>query len=107
MPRRDPRNERGPQPGFRQRNRKRPCPNCPPEVNNRQPTREIMSATGQGTALWSHVCIGTGTCISMIEQYAAGGLPGDPLKSLISFRDRLQTVINKLEASNAVHTTQE
>lgn len=107
MPRRDPRNERGPQPGFRLRNRKRPCPHCPPEVNNRQPTREIMSATGQGTALWSHVCIGTGTCISMIEQYAAGGLPGDPLKSLISFRDRLQAVINQLEASNAVHTTQD
>jgi hypothetical protein len=66
-----------------------------------------MSATGQGTALWRHVCIGTGTCISMIEQYAAGGLPGDPRKSLVSFRDRLQAVINQLEEQHAVHTTQE
>ena len=66
-----------------------------------------MSATGQGTALWSHVCVGTGTCISMIEQYAAGGLPGDPLKSLISFRDRLQEVINRLEGKHAVQATQE
>jgi hypothetical protein len=66
-----------------------------------------MSATGQGTALWRHVCIGTGTCISMIEQYAAGGLPDDPIKTLISFRDRLQAVINQFEANHAVHATQE
>lgn len=105
MRRRDPRTQRGPQPGFRQRTRKRPCRNCPPEVN-RQPTKEIMSATGQGTALWSHVCIGTGTCISMIEQYAAGGLPGDPLPNLILFRDRLQAVIIQLEAINANHATE-
>lgn len=111
MPRRDPKNERGPKVGHRQRTRK-PCANCPPEVaeiaaKSVPVPQDVMSATGQGTALWSHVGIGTGTCIAMIERYADNGLPGDPRKMLRKFRDRLDTVINKLEESNANHTPTE
>lgn len=52
--------------------------------------------------LWRHVSVGTGTCISMLEAYAALDMPGIPEQTLIQFRDRLNVLVEKAKGeSNA------
>src|SRR5262245_46588483 len=100
------------------RNRK-PCRNCPearltptldavakavapPRPSRPAPVLAITSAS-EGERLWRHVVVGTSTCISMIEQYDALDMPGINVPNLRSMRDRLQTLIQKHEATaNAV-----
>jgi hypothetical protein len=60
-----------------------------------------ITTPGEGQRLWKHVLFGTSTCISMIEGYAALGMPGDPCCALTEMRDRLTKVISNIEGTNA------
>lgn len=89
--RRDPLNVRGPQPGTL---KARPAEQKPCDCPKAPIAPTLLSGHTEGARLWKHIGIGTGTCISMIEQYADVGMPGVDLGALRNFRDRLDKVIN-------------
>lgn len=79
--------------------------NCPEKVTSpaqakAAPTVSVLKITseGEGERLWKHVLFGTGTCVGMIEGYAALAMPGNPLEAIVSLRDRLNKLIHKYEA---------
>jgi hypothetical protein len=96
------------------RRRRKPCRNCPEPVQPSQQAAnnaasklasarldpQIVSMAGEGDRLWRHVCFGTGTCIGMLEGYAALNVPGDPLPQLYSLAARLAGVIQNIERRN-------
>lgn len=104
-PRTDPINDRGPVPGtLRPRSvpAKR-CGNCsddPIEKTFRQPVTidPDLFASAMGEKLWQHVCVGTSTCLGMIESYAKLSMPGVNLARLKQMRNRLTNVIHQYEA---------
>lgn len=81
------------------RNR-RGCSNCPkpPAAQSSPPEQRVLQITtdSEGDRLWKHVLFGTSTCLAMIEGYADLAMPGDPRDTLVSFRDRLNTLIERL-----------
>jgi len=90
------------------RNRRPPCHNCPkavaPKTTPKLPTVQAAASTpamdfptSEALRLWNHVLFGTGTCVGMIEGYAALNMPGDPLAGIKHLRDRLSTVIHIYE----------
>lgn len=89
--------------------RNRRCRNCPDEptpslaqeaakaavakVTSASIDHKVITTKGEGQRLWNHVLFGTGTCIGMMQGYAALGMPGDPLprlRELISMLSELQ-----------------
>lgn len=83
----------------RKRCRGRNCPDAPQVKMAAQPTAMLnITSDGEGMRLWKHVLFGTGTCIGMIEGYAALGMPGDPYEALCQLRERLNQVISTYEA---------
>jgi hypothetical protein len=87
------------------------CPDAQPANSTpklkRKPntTNTILSIStpAEGQRLWKHVLFGTSTCISMIEGYAALGMPGDPCCALKELRDRIGNIIANIEGTNANH----
>jgi hypothetical protein len=59
------------------------------------PRKAVLAITNDSEAhrLWRHALIGTGTCISLIEQYIEVGMPHPPVDQLLYLRDRLNKVI--------------
>lgn len=60
-----------------------------------------ITSNDEGHKLWRHVMVGTGTCLSMVEQYAELNMPGIPISGLYGLRDRLDQVIKQQEERNA------
>lgn len=84
------------------RNRRPPCHNCPKAVAPAPKLPSIQATpvapvldfpTSEALRLWNHVLFGTGTCVGMIEGYAALQMPGDPVAGITHLRDRLNAVI--------------
>ena len=99
------------------RNQKKPCHNCPQpkaerDLRAQRPVKKgadpLVAAppseqpnsvpVEEGLKLWRHVLFGTNTCIDMIEGYSKLGMPGDPTDGVKHLRNRLNQIINNLEA---------
>lgn len=83
------------------------CRRCQVEQMKKSETKPetqtvlMLSSDSEGDRLWRHVAVGTGTCVGMIEQYAALGMPGYPVAAMREIRRRLDQVIQQQEANNA------
>lgn len=78
----------------------RRCKNCPqpePQFVGQAPRIVHITLQSEGEHLWKHVLTGTSSCVSMIEGYAAGSMPGLSVPELETLRDRLDQVINNYE----------
>lgn len=73
-------------------------------LEDERPSESVIRAAtkrlpaNEASRLWRHVIVGTSTCVSMIEQYAAHGMEGGPVESVRELRNRLTDVINTLES---------
>lgn len=83
------------------------CQTCPKPTPTPVPAAKIELRSyhsvpmDESLRLWRHILFGTTTCVSIIEGYAEQGLPGNPIDGVKHLRDRLNTLIQKLETPHA------
>ena len=78
----------------------RPATDCGCDTPRIEPRlTPVLSITGDGEAdrLWKHAMVGTSTCIGLVEQYAALGMPHLPANQIAAFRNRLDQVLTCLD----------
>lgn len=62
----------------------------------RHATKETISER-EGKRMWSWMLHGLKTCTSFVEGYVALSMPACPIDELRSIRDRLNTMLEKVE----------